>query len=147
MSDTVSESGGTQGASQPSGSANAAQEAFGRYKARMAAPMAVPMMPGWGMPPSMAPLPGYFYGGTGPDRPHPMGSLTERLGATVRLGMDLLNAALSSGVSALSGGYPAAAGYHPVGHGCGCDCCGYDCCEVTSCGCCRPGVHGCGCCC
>jgi hypothetical protein len=75
-----------------------------------------------------------------------MGSLTDRLGTTIRLGVDLLNAVLASGASALGGGTSA----HWGGHGCGCGCergdhCGYDCCEVMAGECCRPGVHGCGC--
>ena len=77
-----------------------------------------------------------------------MGSLTERLGATIRLGFDLFNAALARGASELGGmGYQQWGG-HGCGHGCGCDHrdrCGYDCCEVMANECCRPGVHGCGC--
>jgi hypothetical protein len=111
-------------------------------------------MPGWGMPPSMGALPtyppGYPYAQPGPQRPHPMGSLTERLGATIRLGVDLLNAALASGASALGGGMAPHSGGQCGGHGSGCGCersdrCGYDCCEVMADECCRPGVHGCGC--
>ena len=141
----------------PASGATAAQEAFGKYKARLAVgPVAMPVMPGWGMPPSMGALPGYPpgypYAASGPERPHPMGSLTERLGATIRLGVDLLNAALASGASALGGGmapHPGGPwGGHGCGGGCGCergDRCGYDCCEVMASECCRPGVHGCGC--
>ena len=157
-------SGTSDGSPKPEagGSANAAQEAFGRYRARVAGgPTMMPMMPGpmpgWGMPPSMAMFPqapGYMPTAA-PGGPHPMGSLTERLGATLRLGVDLLNAALASGAGALSG---MGAAYSPgYGHGgpwhtggCGCESgCGYDCCEVLNCGCCRPGVSscGCGCCC
>ena len=68
----------------------------------------MPVMPGWAMPPSMGALPnyppGYPFAQQGPERPHPMGSLTERLGATLRLGVDLLNAALARGTSMLGGG-------------------------------------------
>lgn len=144
----------------PEAGAAAAQEAFGKYKARLAGgPMAMPAMagwemPGWGMPPSMGALPGYPpgypYAASGPERPHPMGSLAERLGATVRLGVDLFNAALARGVSELGGGMASQWGGPWGGHGCGCGCergdrCGYDCCEVMGNECCRPGVHGCGC--
>lgn len=129
----------------------AALEAFGKYKARLAGgPTAIPLMPGWAMPPSMGALPGYPpglpYAPPGPERPHPMGSLTERLGATVRLGVDLLNAALASGASALGGGIgPQRWGEPWGGCGCGGGSCGYDCCDVMGSKCCRPGVHGCGC--
>jgi len=113
--------------------------------------MAMPVMPGWAMPPSMGALPayppGYPYAPPGPERPHPMGSLAERLGTTVRLGVDLLNAALASGVSAFGGiaaeYRPGPWGEHGYGGHCGCEC-GYDCCEVMGGGG-RPGVHGCGC--
>jgi hypothetical protein len=135
----------------PASGATAAQEAFGKYKARLAtAPVAMPVMPGCGMPPSMGALPGYPpgypYAPQGSGQPHPMGSLTERLGATIRLGFDLFNAALARGASELGGGMGSQQwGGH--GHGCGCDHgdrCGYDCCEVIANECCRPGVHGCG---
>jgi hypothetical protein len=132
----------------PASPATPAQEAFGKYKARLAGgPMAFPAMTGWGMPPSMGALPGYPMPAQGPSGPHPLGSLTERLGATVRLGLDLLNATLASGANALGGGMmPSPSGpWGGHGHGCGCDSCGYNCCEVFDSGCCRPGVHGCGC--
>ncbi len=107
------------------------------------------------MPPSMTALPaGYPYAPSGMRGVHPMGSLTERLGATVRLGVDLLNAALASGASALTGltAAPGVMGWAERGCGGGCSCgggygCGYDCCEAMGCGCCRPGVSACGCCC
>lgn len=151
MSDTTPTPEAAPATPAPASGASAAQEAFGKYKSRLAGgPMAMPVMPGWAMPPSMGALPtyppGYPYAPQGPERPHPMGSLTERLGATIRLGVDLLNAALASGAGALGGGMAPQWG----GHGCGCGCergdrCGYDCCEVMARECCRPGVHGCGC--
>jgi hypothetical protein len=89
---------------------------------------------------------GYPHVSQGPVPPHPLGSLTERLGATLRLGVDLLNATLASGARALGGGMmPSQADDAWGGHGCGCDPCGYDCCGVMAAECCRPGVHGCGC--
>jgi hypothetical protein len=151
MSDSSPVPEATPATPAPASGATAAQEAFGKYKARLAGgPVAMPMMPGWAMPPSMGALPvypaGYPYAPPGPERPHPMGSLTGRLGMTIRLGIDLLNAALASGASALGGGMAPQEG----GHGCGCGCgggcgCGHDCCRVMACDCCRPGVHGCGC--
>lgn len=103
------------------------------------------MMPGWAMPPSMGALPNYpsanHFAPPGVMRPHPMGSLTERLGSTLRLGVDLLNAALARGTSMLGGG-----AMQWDAHGCGCDRCGHDCCDAMSAECCRPGAHGCGCC-
>jgi len=139
----------------PANSANQAQEAFSNYKSRLAAgPVAMPVMPGWAMPPSMGALPpyppAYPYGPQGPQRSHPMGSLTERLGSTIRLSIDLLNAALASGASALGGGMGPQWGGHGRDCGCGCGCehgdrRGCDCCEVMASECCHPGVHGRGC--
>ena len=158
MSDTKPAPEGAPATPAPAAGATAAQEAFGKYKARLAGgPVAMPAMPGWGMPgwgmpPSMGALPGYPpgypYAAPGPERPHPMGSLAERLGATIRLGVDLFNAALARGASELGGGMASQWGGPWGGHGCGCergDRCGYDCCEVMGNECCRPGVHGCGC--
>lgn len=146
--------GGTAGGSTPGSGTTEAQQAFGKYKARLAGGpmMMMPPMPGWAMPPSMGPLPfyppGYPYAPQSAESPHPSGSLSERLGATLRLGVDLLNAALASGAHALGGGM---AGYGQWdAHGCECSCCnpcGYDCCAVMGQECCRPGAHGCGCCC
>jgi hypothetical protein len=145
MSDTNPGSGNTPTSPQPAAGGAAAQEAFGKYKARLAGgPI---MMPGWAMPPSMGALPNYPsanpFAPPGVMRPHPMGSLTERLGSTVRLGVDLLNAALARGASMLGGG---AMQWDSHGCGCGSDRCGYDCCDAMASECCRPGAHGCGCC-
>lgn len=150
MSDTKPDAEKTPASPDPAAGGAAAQEAFGRYKTRLAGgPI---MMPGWAMPPSMGAIPGFPsvnpYAPPMAARPHPMGSLAERLGATVRLSVDLLNAALSRGSSML-GGAGAAMQWDAYGCGCGCGCsgngCGYDCCEVAA-DCCRPGAHGCGCC-
>lgn len=152
MSETTPIPEGPPATPAPESGDTAAQKAFRQHRSRLVGgPIAMPLMPGRAMPPSMGALPpyppGYPYAPRGPDRPHQMGSLTERLGATVRLGVDLLNAALASGASALGGGMTT----HLGGHGSGCDCergdrRGYDCCEVMASECCRPGVHGCGCC-
>ena len=123
-----------------SAGANPAQEAFGRYRTRIAA---YPMAMGWPTPPS-AMMPG-----TMPrSAPHPLGSLSERLGGTMRLGVDLLNATLMGAANMISGMAADRRGY-------GCDCsrgrgwhdgyCGHDCCREMGVGCCSPGVRGCGC--
>ena len=78
------------------------------------------------------------------DVEHAAGSVAEGLGTTVRLGVDLLNAALFSGVKILGGFTGAYGGQHP--QGCGCDsCCEPDCCEPSccECDCCNPGVGSC----
>jgi hypothetical protein len=125
----------------------------------MALPAGNEGVPGWAVPPSVAMLPhgakGYYavmpQGG-----PHGHGSLTHSLGSTIRLGVDVINAALAGGVRLLNGVSGAAYGYGEHGHqgcgcGCGCgggcgdDCCGDDCCGTDCCGCecCRPGVGSC----
>ena len=70
------------------------------------------------------------------------GSVAEGLGTTARLGVDLLNAALSNTVRIL-GGFTGAYGAQPA---CGCEsCCEPECCEPDCCGCesCHPGVGSC----
>jgi hypothetical protein len=128
----------------PLGGSNPVQEAFGKYKSRLAA---MPIMPGWAMPPSIGTLPGFLFGQHGQRQPNPVGSLAGRLRMTVRLGIDSLNAGLASGASALGGDMttPHWGGGHGGGCGCGGEPCGYDCCEVMGSDCCRPGAHGCGC--
>jgi hypothetical protein len=162
MSDERERAGQTVGGETPS----KAQTEFERYKARLTTmqPMqeAVMMpwgayaggMPGWAFPPSLAvapsmmpsPYPGPMPGGY-------LGSswLFGRLGETLRLGIEVVNAALGSGLSALSGFYGTMPswGYEPhqygAGYGCGCGGCSCSCCDVTECCscCCAPGVHGC----
>jgi hypothetical protein len=139
---------------------NKAQAEFQKYMKRMQAQGGIPgfMMPGgegapaWAIPPSVAMFPrgspGYFApmpsaGGFGE------GSLTHRLGSTLRLGVDVLNAALAGGVRILNGVSGAAYGeqaYEGGGYGCGCGCgCGDSCCGNDCCGCecCQPGVGTC----
>jgi hypothetical protein len=114
-------------------------------------------MPLWAVPPSVAMLP---HGTSSPGlfAPMPHGgtpeqsSLTTNLGATIRLGVDLINAALAGSVRLLSGISGVAYGYGEAGYGqsncghpaCGChascDCCCDDCC---ACECCNPGVGTC----
>ena len=72
------------------------------------------------------------------------GNVADGLGTTVRLGVDLLNAALFNGVKILGGFTGAYGAQH--GHGCGCDsCCEPECGEPDCCGCdpCHPGVGSC----
>jgi hypothetical protein len=118
--------------------------------------------PGWAMPPSFAPMqpaPGMAWPDPGQvaQAGQAAGAVAGRLGETFRLGIDVLNAALASAVSAM-GGFAAAApgwGYghhdhHGHHHGdCGCGCgggcgCG-SCCEPSCCcdSCCNPNVCGC----
>ena len=84
---------------------NPAQKAYGKYRTRVTAfpDTASPWgRAGWQAPPpsamalGRAPKPS-------PKAPDPMGSLTERLGDTVKLTIDLLNATLFSAADALSG--------------------------------------------
>jgi hypothetical protein len=140
---------------------NKAQAEFQKYIRRMQAQGGIPGFimpggegaPGWAIPPSVAMFPrggaGYFApmasgGGFGG------GSLTS-IGSTLRLGVDVLNAALAGGVRFLNGVSGAAYGEQDYagggcGRGCGCgggcgdSCCGSDCC---GCECCQPGVGNC----
>jgi len=175
-----------QGGKQESGdSANKAKSEFERYKARlgtiqpmqagiMQAGMVMPFgafpagAPGWAIPPSVSAMattvpPVYpaAVGGAPPPgfggRSLGSGSLIGQLMETVRLGVGLLNAALASGTTSLSGlymvgqggGYGPSYGGHECGCGCSCSCCEPSCCcpsccEPTFCTpSCSPGVHGC----
>ncbi len=164
MADDKAKSGGDTAKSGDAGQ-NKAQAEFQKYMKRMQAQGGIPgfMMPGgegapgWAVPPSVAMFPregaGYFApmhsaGGFGE------GSLTHRLGSTLRLGVDVLNAALAGGVRFLNGMSGAAYGsrdHAGAGCGCGCgcgcgdNCCGSDCCGSDCCGCecCEPGVGTC----
>ncbi len=128
---------------------NKAQVEFEKYLKRMQAQGAIPgfIMPGggsgWGVPPSMTMMPG---GGYFAPQHHPEGSLSTRLGSTLRLGVDVLNAALAGGVRFLNGVSGAAYGGQDSGQACGCnDCCGNECRGQDCCGCecCQPGVGSC----
>lgn len=145
---------------------NKAQAEFDRYKARLGAtyqpqpgmmlPWAVPGggIPAWAVP---GRGPGGPPGGSGPQPggPAAVSTVTSQLGDTLRLGIELLNAALGAGASALSmgmGGLGGSRMYSSQHHGYGCGCpscrpqlCGCpSCCETFSCQpCCAPGVHGC----
>ena len=127
---------------------NPAQAAFGKYRARLAGqPMG---MPPWGTSAGWPPMPpsAMMAGAYPQTMPHPLGSLSHRLGSTLRLSVDLLNATLVSAAHALGGyGSLQRPGYG-CGEGCGChDGCRnhHDCCREMGVACCYPGVHGCGC--
>ncbi|MGR4865700.1 hypothetical protein [Caulobacter sp. LARHSG274] len=105
---------------------------------------AVPL--GVGMAPAYPGGPGMGPGGQDPGG----GGLIAGIGTTARLGVDLLNAALFSGVKIL-GGFTGAYdhGRHEdcgcgSGYACG-SCCEPSCCEPDCCGCesCHPGVGSC----
>lgn len=117
-------------------------------------------IPAWGSPPSVAPLQQQMPQlPTGPGMQVDATAVSERLGSTLRLGAELLNASLAGSLRFLDGltgmtsgvadalwqqgGYPA--------HGCSChdpcasECCSYDCCCAMGCdcGCCQPSVGSC----
>ena len=151
MSDATHNPTPTSGSTAGTGGTppNPAQQAFGKYRTRLAAqPMAMGM--GWPMPPSTMML-GEGHQGHRPG-PHPLGSLSERLGSTVRLSVDLLNAALFNATNMLGALTSLERRQYGREGGCGCDCgcgqhsCGCKCCGGMDVECCRPGVHGCGCC-
>jgi hypothetical protein len=102
------------------------------------APFGVGMTPVWvGGPP-----PGAGRGVAG-EIGGAVGAVSEGVGTTVRLGVDLLNAILFNSVKIL-GGFTGAYGHHEGG--CGCEsCCEPSCCEPDCCGCecCNPGVGSC----
>ena len=153
-------------AADPGATLNKAQAEYQRYLQRMAkqpqgstipgyvaVPAGVDGMPSWAVPPSMATM---MPGGAGvamhPGVPQ-QSSLTESLGSTIRLGVDLINAALAGGARVLNGMAGGTYGYEHSGHhgggcgcgDCGCDCCADDCCGTDCCGCtcCQPGVGSC----
>lgn len=140
---------------------NKAQAEFQKYMKRMqegGAAFFMPGgegMPGWAVPPSVAMMPGPgghgFFAAMPQAGTFPEGSLSHRLGSTIRLGVDVINAALAgsvrilNGIAGAYGGEQYGHGYGHAGCGCGCDCCGDDCCGVDCCGCecCNPGVGTC----
>jgi hypothetical protein len=134
-----------------------AQAEFARYKDRVgegatraaafASRLPTSAVPAWSLQP---PLPGPPPAAGGPvGWGTPTGpasvdtqSVTQSLGTTIRLGVDVLNAALSSSLTMLGGGVGAARRGESCRCGGGCDRCGpceCDCCDVFECGC------GCGC--
>ena len=110
-------------------------------------------MPGWAVPPSLAVLPGTgliagTYPAIGYDRVMADGSIVDRLGSTVRLGLDVFNLMLSGGARVL-GGVSETMGYGRHGHmasHCGCSACSDCCCspcDCCGCDCCQPRVGSC----
>jgi hypothetical protein len=138
--DQASQSGAAAG---PDTTPNKAQAEFDKYTKRMQAQQAGPASaaapPGglsWAVPSSVTMLPRHGDGGTSPP-----GSLADSIGTSLRLGVDVVNAALAGGVRLL-GGFSAAYGHED----CGCEsCCEPSCCEPDCCGCecCDPGVGSC----
>ena len=155
---------------KPPAEESKAQAEFARYKERVqpeadaagqAASFASPLprgaMPAWSLQPSLvaAEPPGAW----GRSSPGTGGSpsIVSGVGTTIRLGVDVLNAALSNSLLALSGVGEAvgAVAWPGASASCGCDtcceCCGpsaYDCCCVMgcscgTCGCCEPSVGTC----
>jgi hypothetical protein len=148
-----------------------AQAEFARYKARVegasdetsvpsfATPLPRGAVPAWSLQPPMYATAGAEAGGGpadwGSPSPGAPGSQTvvEGAGQAIRLGVDLVNAALSRSVQMLNGlgdTVGMAAWGERSGCGCGsccdcCDSCGYDCCYVMGCGCgrCEPSVGSC----
>jgi hypothetical protein len=146
-----------------------AQAEFARYKARVegasdetsaaAASFASPLprgaVPAWSLqPPMYATAPaGGGPADWAPPAPGTAGSQTvvEGAGQAIRLGVELVNAALSRSVQMLNGlGETVGMGAWGERSGCGscCDCCdpcGYDCCSMLGCGCgrCEPSVGSC----
>ena len=148
---------------EPSAEATKAQAEFARFKnqvehpgaaatgpgASFASPLPSSAIPAWSLRPGpvgpRAPGPGAGSWGSGaPGGGGGYGSIVSGVGTTIRLGVEVLNAALSSSVQMING--------YAVGWGSGsCDCeecnpCGgYDCCSVMGggCRCCEPSVGSC----
>jgi len=138
-----------------------AQAEFARYKNRVgegatratgfASPLPMSAVPAWSLQPPPLPGPPPPAGWGTPTGPASVDtqSVTQSLGTTIRLGVDVLNAALSSSLTMLGGGIGA---WREGSCGCGGDCdgcgpCECDCCDVLDCGCgcgsCEPSVGTC----
>jgi hypothetical protein len=152
----------------PAGEATKAQAEFARYKgqqpsspgtgpgAAFASPLPTAAVPAWSLQPP-APPPGPPGHGPGPgpawgdaaSTVESYTSIVEGVGSTIRLGVEVLNAALSSGLVMLTGvGDAVGWGLGTSGYDDHCSCedqCGYDCCSVMGCGggCCEPSVGNC----
>ena len=146
---------------EPTPEASKAQAEFARYKDRVATGTGAPFasklptsaVPAWSL--QRAPTaPAHVAPGPPPpsaDAPSGGGysAIVGGLGTTIRLGVEALNAALSSSISMMDGVT------RPTGWGddaCGCDACtgscgpsACDCCSVMACGsgCCEPSVGTC----
>jgi hypothetical protein len=147
-----------------------AQAEFARYKQRVqqtgdataqaasfASPLPMGAIPAWSLqPPPVSggpPGAGAVTWGPGSSSAGGSQSITQGLGTTIRLGVDVLNAALSSSIMLLGGAGEAFGGaaWPGASRSCGCDCCGQgacDCCCMMDCGCgsyggCEPSVGTC----
>jgi hypothetical protein len=157
-------------AAKPAAKATRAQAEFARFKGQQSAaaaagsgvafasPLPTAAVPAWSLqpppppppsPPGYGPRPGPPWG---PAAAAPFAgsspSIVEGVGSTIRLGVEVLNAALSSSLVMLTGvGDAVGWGRGTPGYddcGCGGDQCGYDCCCVMGCGgCCEPSVGTC----
>ena len=152
---------------EPVAEATKAQAEFARFKNRaeqaaaaatgpgasFASPLPSSAIPAWSLQPAPG-APGPREAGSGPWGPAaPSGggkyaSIVDGVGTTIRLGVEVLNAALSSSLTMLNGvGDTGGRGLGSYGcdacSACGGQC-GYDCCSVLgSCGCCEPRVGTC----
>jgi hypothetical protein len=148
---------------RPARKATRAQAEFARFKgqqsaaaaagpgAAFASPLPTAAVPAWSLQPPPPPLapPGYGppWGPTSPSAGS-YTSIVDGVGSTIRLGVEVLNAALSNSLVMLTGvGDAVGWGRGTSGYGDGCSCgdqCGYDCCCVMGCGgCCEPSVGTC----
>jgi hypothetical protein len=146
---------------EPPAEGNQAQAEFANYKTRVqqtdasagggptfASPLQTSAIPAWSLGPAPpAPGPAMGPGPWGPGTPGGANtaSIVQGFGNTIRLGVEVLNAALSSSISMMNG---VAWGQDSCGCDDCCDCCGppaYDCCSVMGCGCgcCEPSVGSC----
>jgi len=148
-------------APEPATETSQAQDEFAQYKLRMeqagasagapfASPLSASAVPAWSLQrPAAGPGPdGHGPAPSGTSAARAGGSIVDGVGTTIRLGVEALNAALSSGLQMLNGVGDA------VGWGqesCDCEECNpggpvaYDCCSVMGCGggCCEPSVGSC----
>ncbi|MGF6970988.1 hypothetical protein OKW43_008083 [Paraburkholderia sp. WC7.3g] len=156
-------------ASSPSAAQTSAQSEFQRYKERLDAsrltggqmmmmvpvglPRGMPGIPGipaWALPPSVAAIPAPSgWPAAAQEASGAAQTLFGALGTTLKLGIDVVNAALFSGARALEGVSGMALGYRAAEYGgCGCceqNCCEYDCCQDCGCApcCCEPCCSSC----
>jgi hypothetical protein len=159
-------------ASAQSAAQTSAQSEFQRYKERLGSsgltggqmmmvpvglPRGMPGIPAWALPPSVAAIPAVAgWPAAAQDASGAAQTLVGALGTTLKLGIDVINAALFSSARALEGVSGMAPGYRAAEYGgCSCSeqsCCECDCCQ--DCGCaqccceprcspCRPGIGNC----
>lgn len=135
------------GPSAPAGAAGpeATGGVFPNSGLTWAVPLGVGMTPAFfGGPP---PGPGASGPGSAGDLAAAAGGLSQGIGTTLRLGVDLLNAALFNSAKIL-GGFTGTYGHGHRDDGCGCgceSCCEPSCCQPDCCGCesCSPSVGSC----